>query len=204
MNDTNYKGYTLTIEQDEFAEDPRSWDNLGTMVCFHGRYTLGDKTGYKSDDFNSWQELWTTLVKSGKILIAPLYLYDHSGLRIKIGSFQGLLPQGHAEFDSGQIGFIYTTPDAVKNNYNVKRITKKIRQQAEELLANEVTTYDEFLSGSIYSVNITDEHGEFIDNLGGIHNYYEAEKQAKDMVDSYIKHNKPKARDKSILGRMHV
>ncbi len=35
--------YRVLIEQDEDAQSPREdFDNLGTMVCWHGRYTLGD------------------------------------------------------------------------------------------------------------------------------------------------------------------
>ena len=29
----NYRGYTIEIDQDEFPESPREWDNLGTMIC---------------------------------------------------------------------------------------------------------------------------------------------------------------------------
>ena len=40
--DISYKGYIIKIFQDEMAENPREWDNLGTMVCFHPDYNLGD------------------------------------------------------------------------------------------------------------------------------------------------------------------
>ena len=47
-NDT----HELVMWYDEMAESPREWDNLGTMVCFHGRYNLGDKHEYsKPRDF---------------------------------------------------------------------------------------------------------------------------------------------------------
>lgn len=36
---------TIQISHDEMAESPREWDSLGTMACFHRRYTLGDKDG---------------------------------------------------------------------------------------------------------------------------------------------------------------
>lgn len=32
----------LVIEQDQFSDDPRSWDNLGTMLCCNRNYQLGD------------------------------------------------------------------------------------------------------------------------------------------------------------------
>lgn len=34
--------YKVEIAQDELAESPRMWDNLGTMVCAHRNYDLGD------------------------------------------------------------------------------------------------------------------------------------------------------------------
>ncbi len=38
--------YRLDVMYDETARSPREWSNLGTMVCFHGRYTLGDEHDY--------------------------------------------------------------------------------------------------------------------------------------------------------------
>lgn len=39
-----YKGHKIKVYQDEDAENPRSeWDNFGHMVCWHGRYVLGDE-----------------------------------------------------------------------------------------------------------------------------------------------------------------
>ena len=35
--------FRYIAEYDDFAESPRDWDNLGTMVCWHNRYTLGDE-----------------------------------------------------------------------------------------------------------------------------------------------------------------
>ena len=40
----DYLGYHIEILQDDdHQESPRSDDNLGTMVCWHRRYTLGDE-----------------------------------------------------------------------------------------------------------------------------------------------------------------
>lgn len=47
----------LSIYYDDYPESPREWDNLGTMVCWHRRYNLGDKTDYKTPD-HLYCELW--------------------------------------------------------------------------------------------------------------------------------------------------
>ena len=39
---TDGRKLRLVIEQDELLEDPRSWDNLGTMLCRNRHYQLGD------------------------------------------------------------------------------------------------------------------------------------------------------------------
>ena len=41
------KNAVLKIMVDENAQNPREWDNLGTMVCFHRRYNLGDQHSYR-------------------------------------------------------------------------------------------------------------------------------------------------------------
>jgi predicted DNA-binding transcriptional regulator len=146
------------IYNDTNPESPREWDNVGTMVAFHKRYDLGDDVDIKSDMFNSWAELEEYLVKEKKaVIVLPLYLYDHSGLRMKVGSFQGLLPQGHAEFDSGQVGFIYATAKDIKDNLGIKKITKKALKKAEKVLKGEVDTYDQYLMGDVYGYKIVEE-----------------------------------------------
>ena len=110
--DEEYKGFTITIEQDEYTEDPRKeWDHVGTMVCFHNRYDLGDKHNYSDpedalreileiewdyDDDYEINELWDKLEKVAYVL--PLFLYDHSGITMNTGGFS-------CPWDSGQVGF---------------------------------------------------------------------------------------------------
>lgn len=43
LHTEQYKGYTIKLYQDELEDGPRDWDNLGTMVCWHRRYDLGDE-----------------------------------------------------------------------------------------------------------------------------------------------------------------
>lgn len=146
------------IYLDQDIESPREGDNLGKMVAFHKRYDLGDKTDLTSDQFSGWQELEDYLWKKKKAkIILPIFLYDHSGLRMKVGSFQGLLPEGHAEFDSGQVGFIYATEGDIKKEYGVKKLTKAILQKAENELRSEVETYDQFLTGDVFGYRIIEK-----------------------------------------------
>ena len=112
------KTYEYEIVQDTNPTDPRDWDNIATMICFHNRYTIGDKHEYKSNNYNGWQELKEQIESDYKVLhIKPLYLYDHSGITISTSPFG-------CQWDSGQIGWViidekrlqYITGDASGHN----------------------------------------------------------------------------------------
>jgi hypothetical protein len=144
-------GNILKIYPDESADSPRDWDNLGVMVCFHKRYNLGDKHDYREGDYGSWDEVEKAIIeKENPVVILPLYLYDHSGIRMKVGSFQGLLSQGHAHFDSGQVGFIFAPRDKVLKEHGVEKISQSIKETVEKCLQGEVETYDQYLRGDVY------------------------------------------------------
>jgi hypothetical protein len=152
---------TLHIRQDIDPESPREWDNLGTMVCFHSRYGLGDESRLRSDSFSGWDEVEDYLREEfGAEILLPLYLYDHGGLTMRTSPFS-------CPWDSGQVGFIYTTRERVLKDYNKKRLTKSLREKAEASLRTEVETYDQFLRGEVYGFVIEDEDGEHVDSCWG-------------------------------------
>jgi hypothetical protein len=186
IHEITHGNKVIEITQDESPENPREWnDYLGKMVCFHNRYDLGDKTDLKSEMFNGWEELEQHLIKEEKaIIVLPLFLYDHSGITIKIGSFHGLLSQGHAYFDSGQVGFVYVTKQDLKK----EGITK---EKAIEILKAEVEEYDSYLRGEVYVFTIYEvktcneghEHKEVIESCGGFY----SEKDALAEAEMYFK-----------------
>jgi hypothetical protein len=191
-----YKGYKIVVEQDEFADDPRNWVNVGTMVMFHKKYNLPNeyKGGvWRSDDFNSWEEVEKEIKRQAKgIIILPVYMYDHGGISLKVGSFQGLLPQCHAEFDSGQVGFIYATAEDIRNRLRVKRITTEKLKKVADCLEGEVQTYSEYLSGDVWTSYVYEskkcehcghEEWEEIDGNGDIYGYNEAMSLAHNTID---------------------
>jgi hypothetical protein len=160
--------------QDDYPESPRDWDNLGTMACFHRRYTLGDKDiPFSSDDFNGWDEMEEYILKSlDAAVVLPLYLYDHSGITMNTTGF-------NCRWDSGQIGFIYITKDKIMKEYGVKRIRRQLKEKVEKMLVNEVEVYDQYLTGDVYCFSIVKvtkcdeghEHETTEDSCSGFYGY---------------------------------
>ena len=150
----------VKIVQDTDPFNPREHDNYGIMFCSHSRYDLGDEQ-FPKDEFNSWDEIEEYLVKEREaVIVLPLYLYDHSGISISTRSFVGRAQ--HAEWDSGQVGFIYTTKEQIKTLMGWKMLTKSRLAQIEKYLVGEIETYNQYLMGDVYgySIEIDGEHKE--------------------------------------------
>jgi hypothetical protein len=177
-----YRGHAIKIYQDCDPQSPREWDNFGTMVCFHKRYTLGDSGhGINHDDFGSWSEIEGYLQKERDVAVMlPLYLYDHSGITMNTRGFS-------CPWDSGRVGIIYATRQNIRDNYNVKRVTSAILEKAKDLLEYEVKEYDLYLTGQVYGYRIEDADGEDVDSCWG---YYDEPsgviKECRSIIDHIV------------------
>lgn len=157
--------FKMVIEPDDSPENPRDWDNLGKMWCWHKNYNLGDDDSEKpsSSQFYCWDEVENYIRQSFDIAIMlPCYLYDHSGITMKTTPFS-------CPFDSGQVGFIFVTKEDVRNNWNRKRISNKILEHAGRILSGEVETYAQYLSGECYGVSIKDHNDSTLDSCFGFY-----------------------------------
>lgn len=160
------KKYTLKIEQDMDPMNPREWDNVGTLVCFHNRYDLGDKKPPECADVEDAKAYAEQVVKAGGVVL-PLYLYDHSGITISCAPFS-------CPWDSGQIGFIYATAEKIK----AEGITP---EQAVKNLQSEVEVYDQYLIGDVYGFILEDEDGEHVASCWGFYGEEEARAEGESM-----------------------
>lgn len=127
----------------DFSDNPRECnDNVGTMWCWHRRYSLGDNDSskYNHSDFSGWEEMKKEIMHREKaIAILPLYLHDHGDITMRTASFNDA-------FDSGQVGFIFFRRNRIEElGYN--RATKKAIEAACEILRGEVEDYDRYLCG---------------------------------------------------------
>jgi hypothetical protein len=172
-------GFKAVIEHDDDAANPRTeWDNLSKMVCFHKRYKLGDKHDYKQSDHQSWGELYRAiLVDEEPPLVAALYLYDHSGLRISVEPFG-------CKWDSGQVGWAYVpggSPEFAGMGDPEAR-----RTRALEIIKSEVEVYDQYLSGEVFGVRVLNPDGEEVDSCWGFYGYDHAVEEANQMLDGAL------------------
>lgn len=174
--------YKIEIFPDEDPESPRSWDNMGTMVCFHGRYNLGDEHYYSPAEYSGWEEMERAIIKDNDVaVILPLYLYDHSGITMSTRPFS-------CPWDSGQVGFIYISKAKLREEYSRQRVTEKLKKRAKRVLENEVEVYDQYLRGDIYGFRITNiKTDEDVDSCWGYYGTEECVKCAESSARHFMK-----------------
>ena len=120
----------------EEAINPRLNDNLGTMLCYHRKYRLGDKSSVTVEEAQKIER--TNTYMGEKCVVLPVYMYDHSGLAFKTTPFS-------CPWDSGRVGIIYATYSKIREWYGVKMVTNNIRKKVELEFVTEVDEYSNFI-----------------------------------------------------------
>lgn len=172
----DYKGYTITIHPDPDPINPRDDDNLGTIICFHSRYTIGDVHPYSSPE--SFQE-YQQADFGEKPITLPIYLYDHSGITISTTPFS-------CKWDSCRIGVIICSKEKAIYEYGEKEYYEKTLRH----LHLEVKEYDRYLKGEYVGFTITDKSDATIESCWGFSQESYAISDAKSTIDHLINSRK--------------
>jgi hypothetical protein len=169
------KTYRYEIEQDQDAQSPREFDNLGTIIyCKGSRYILGDEA--------LTREEMDKIAARKDVICLPVYAYIHSGTVLNTTGFS-------CPWDSGQSGFIYVEKSKVKEEFRKSRITAVVQKKAEDCLRGEVEEFSKYLSGEVYGYRVfeKDESGEEteVDACWGYIGHEYCEQAAQEVLKHY-------------------
>lgn len=194
---TDGRKLRLVIEQDQFSDDPRSWDNFGTMLCCNQYYQLGDcnsnrdtelqlaeicrKYGKSDEEIDemTFAEEVQFILDQDNVCGLPLWLYDHSGISMST--------ERQCSWDSSFVGLIFVEKDFYLAQMCLKD-EEDWKAKAKETLKGEVKTYSDFLEGNVYGWTLyeptvvirqsmdgkelsreIDEEGEVVDSMVGFY-----------------------------------
>lgn len=159
---TEYKGYSIRIEQDENASSPDENGNEDLFLVT----TRNNSFEVLRDDFD------VTSIKEHRqgYHILPLFAYVHSGVSLSLGNTAYPF---NDQWDSGQIGFVLVQKRAGFRN---------IRKAAESL----VDEWNQYLSGDVWGFIVEDE-GVNVDSCWGIYGGMYAIAEAKVSIDGLAK-----------------
>lgn len=174
---------TYKIINDQYAESPREWDNLGTFTMFHGCYNFGDKHNFKTPS-----EVYAH-IKRTKAISLPVYMYDHSGQTISTKPFS-------CPWDSGQIGEIFVTKEKILKEFNIKRLTKTVKDKVRQILIDEISVLDEYVKSEVYGFKIFDENDNEIESCYGFYGRDDAENEVKSVLAYHERVRNEKSQEK--------
>lgn len=166
VKEINHNGKIIKIMYDESPESPSEWDNLGTIAYKSGsKYVLG----YEEFPLEEMEEI----ANSKEYIWLPVYAYIHSGIALNTGGFS--CPWG-----SGQSGLVFVSKQKIRQEYNKKRISKKLTESVKNILKSQVETFSQYLNGEVYGFMIEDKEGNCIDSCFGYYGLDFCEEQAKE------------------------
>ena len=175
------KQLVVKIDDDEWYESPREWDNLGTLYTWDDGYFSPDKHNFNSgleflgsiigeeliekihDKYNNnsdfFDDITKRLDKLGYILY-PVSKYEHSSVKYFLGVSSG--------WDTGTIGVIFAEKKKICEWFNTKKVTQKIREKVVQSFESELELYTDYANGyGIYCVEIEKFSGEQVEICGG-------------------------------------
>ena len=196
---------TYEIVQEESPESPREWDNVGTMICWHRNYTLGDEqpdmtpdefkdklVSQHTNSISNWVDLAypdaddddPEAVEFNDRLVSEWLEQNTVMLPLYLYDHSGITMRTSSfscNWDSGQVGFIYCTKEKAMKELGCSE--NEWRERATDCLEGEVETYDQYLTGDVYGYIIKDEQGEEEESCWGFFGYDYCEQEAKAICD---------------------
>ena len=178
-------GVRLEIYTDFNSESPREWDQIGTLVSWHRDLASDKKYNIRADldhvlcailknelgeEHYPYEEdrtdLLNRIVKSDKLVVMPLYVFSHGGIRLSTSTdeFASWDPTG---FDYGLGGIYFTTKERIRKEFDVKRITAEILEKAKQAMKSELEVYNQWENNEVYRYEVTDLEGNHLDSCGG-------------------------------------
>lgn len=171
-----YKGWTVTIDYDQFGSDPSEWGNYTIAMAPSTRaVSVGAKWDDYVDDDGMPTEDTIAKVQAGKVW--PISYSSHG-------------PQCayHIALDSSDAdGYIEFTPEYTKG------VMKRERKQYAK---SDLETYTEWANGQVYYVSFVTPYGKVPDDgdvagMGDIIGYDNAVQFANQAVDDAINWDRP-------------
>lgn len=152
-----YKGVDINIYYDDCCESPREfYDHLTTIWSNSRTYCPDGKT---IDDFikelgleqfpGSFDNLCKIAEKRGYLAV-PVYAYIHSGIALSL-SRSG---QFASRFDSGTLGVVTIPKKQIYEEYDCKRINKKIREKMIGYISGDIEELSSWYEGLCYCYKV--------------------------------------------------
>ena len=192
----------VQVESDDWAENPREWSNLWTILTWTNRYQSIDSNQFRDlEEFlldNLTEKQLRNLYKGNPstkefferiqkrfydlgYLVEPISKFEHGQVVFSVGVSQG--------WDSGVVGLAMVNIDDIKKEYETTVLSKGLKEKIHAILDDELNTYNLWANGYVYTVSLMDFDGNVVDSLGGMIGYDTEKDMIQEYIDNYTEYN---------------
>jgi hypothetical protein len=163
-------GLNINVEPDDCPDNPRGWDNAGTLVLFDtplSRHEFGDP-----HEFRDWWHLaewWQAMSVIGGVL---LIVWDAGDGTVGCGEWDHPEAFDGFRYHNHYLGVIYMTVEQMRKEQ------MRDRGHAASVLRGEVEAFSQWRSGDVWGFTITDDDGTEYGHLWGCFGREYCEKEA--------------------------
>jgi hypothetical protein len=185
-------GFRVEIDQDYDPMSPRDDDSPGCGLVMWGQhYSFPNDAGI---DIGSYPAGWTSielelLGRDDVLHTEPIWVYDHSGIAFKTGARTYPFD---CRWDSAQCGVAYVTAKMWADTQGSEWTGSDEQvEQAKRLIAGDVETYGQYVSGDVYCYAIIDPaDGETVDSCSGYYGWEAVTEAAKEAAENATRETK--------------
>ena len=185
INTKTNEALQLAYDPDGGLDSPREWDNLVTLWLFDNASSSDDGNHPQDMDealinmlgepdyqelmhprmgrFDGLSDTFYQLGYKHGYLLQPVTRFEHSQVRYYRGAGMG--------FDYAVCGMIFVALKDIRQEYQVSRITKSIRQRVLHEMDAELETFTNYVNGEVYSIEYYADANDMdlMDSVSGIY-----------------------------------
>ncbi len=173
QGEATYRGHYIQIAPDtDYQESPTKWDNLAKIALTSGvtcntplgctdgifaelledtEFMLFNKTLQQYDDKHiDTEKGWRNLSK--KYIILPIHLVSNNREVYKASAYR--------DHGSNHVGFIYASIADIRDEYDVGKLSPKLRNTIHEYMDSLLSVFTHYINGDIYGFSIYTEGQE--------------------------------------------
>jgi hypothetical protein len=163
-------GEYVEIYQDQMPINPREeFDGFGLIISTD---FINEAKDFRfENEYNDRFDFIENGVKEIKqkypdvVIVKPIHVYKHGS---RSYSLDYTFPFD-CRWDSGTVGFFIVTKKMIRENYLIKRVSKKYIEMAENIMYSEISQFNNYCNGEVYCFGIYDKNGDYIDGCGGFY-----------------------------------
>jgi len=179
----SYREFVIETSIDEDPLDPREDEPVSMIFGETRRMQFSDAEVARNISTKDCAD-WAAVHAKIKEIYKPCVCYDlyaliHSGVWLSMGSFND-------PWDSGQVGFIFTTKERIKNLLGWTKLTKQRISELEKIFKKELDNYTAYINGSVYYITAQSTYDpNVILSIGSVFDLKEGIEDIKNEIDNY-------------------